>query len=255
MNTGQEALTLSGFTWAVRCVRFSPDGRRLATASAELVKLWDAQTGREQLTCRDPDGTLQVVTFSPDGRRLAAVGGVIIRAPRPGNQGLGRPQTGQEDPEPARPRGRAPERGLQPRRSPPRVSGPGSDRQALGRGDRPGGPRAARPPRRRLRRGLQPRRPPARLGEHRQDRPDLGRHPPGAGAGTGIPYPPRPPGRGHRRGLPPQGRTHLASAGTDGTVRVWDAGSGKELYTLGGIADLRWGYAWPTAPTVGAWPW
>ena len=77
MNTGQEALTLSSFTWAVRCVRFSPDGRRLATASAELVQLWDAQTGREQLTCRDHQGALQGVTFSPDGRRLAAVGGVI----------------------------------------------------------------------------------------------------------------------------------------------------------------------------------
>ncbi len=77
MNNREEALTLSSFTWAVRCVRFSPDGRRLATASAELVQLWDAQTGREQLTCRDHQGTLEGVIFSPDGRRLAAVGGVI----------------------------------------------------------------------------------------------------------------------------------------------------------------------------------
>ena len=56
-------------------VRFSPDGRRLATVSAESVKLWDAQTGQEQLTCRDPHGNLQEVVFSTDGRRLAAVGG------------------------------------------------------------------------------------------------------------------------------------------------------------------------------------
>jgi WD40 repeat protein/serine/threonine protein kinase len=81
LDTGQEALTLSGFTWGVYCVRFSPDGRQVATASAELVKLWDAQNGQEQLTCRDPLGNLQEVSFSPDGRRLAAVGGHIAAHP------------------------------------------------------------------------------------------------------------------------------------------------------------------------------
>ena len=85
-----------GFNLAVYDIRFSPDGRRLATASGELVKLWDAQTGREQLTCRDPDGSLQVVTFSPDGRRLAAVGGHIGAHPDRKIK-VWDAQTGQED--------------------------------------------------------------------------------------------------------------------------------------------------------------
>jgi len=76
INTGQEALTFR-FARPVTCVRFSPNGRRLAASSGDMVKVWDAQTGREQLTCRDPHGDFRGVTFSPDGRRLAAVGGWI----------------------------------------------------------------------------------------------------------------------------------------------------------------------------------
>jgi WD40 repeat protein/serine/threonine protein kinase len=77
MNTGLKAFPTKTFTWAVRGVQFSPDGRRLATACRELVQVWDAQTGEEQVLpfpCRDRDGILQEVVFSPDGRRLAAVG-------------------------------------------------------------------------------------------------------------------------------------------------------------------------------------
>lgn len=76
INTGEEALSFK-FNWAVTCVQFSPDGRRLAACSDGVVKLWDAQTGREQLTCRVPQANLRCVTFSPDGRRLATVGGLF----------------------------------------------------------------------------------------------------------------------------------------------------------------------------------
>jgi WD40 repeat protein len=55
---------------------FSPDGRRLAGISRDLVKLWDAETGHEVLTLRgapqryyDPAFNPRVL-FSPDGRRL-----------------------------------------------------------------------------------------------------------------------------------------------------------------------------------------
>ena len=80
LKTGQPTLTLSSFTSPVRCVQFSPDGRRLATGSASsgVVTLWDAQTGQEQRTLGSPDqGDVQTVAFSPDSRRLAVVGGLF----------------------------------------------------------------------------------------------------------------------------------------------------------------------------------
>src|SRR5262249_27984963 len=56
---------------------FSPDGKRLAGISRDVVKLWDVGTGHEVLTLRgapqrhlDPAFNPRVV-FSPDGKRLA----------------------------------------------------------------------------------------------------------------------------------------------------------------------------------------
>jgi WD40 repeat protein len=56
---------------------FSPDGRRLAGASRDLVRLWDLEAGQEVITLRgapqrhwDPPFNPRVA-FSPDGRLLA----------------------------------------------------------------------------------------------------------------------------------------------------------------------------------------
>jgi len=52
-------------------VVFSPDGRRLATASADkTARIWDVSSGQELATVTHND-TVYGVAFSPDGRRLA----------------------------------------------------------------------------------------------------------------------------------------------------------------------------------------
>ena len=70
---------------------FSPDGRRLAVASRQQVKLVDTETAEEVLTLRgrdqlvpDTNGFNPRVRFSPDGR------GLLGDLPRPDGDGAGR---------------------------------------------------------------------------------------------------------------------------------------------------------------------
>jgi len=62
-------------------VAFSPDGRRLASASGDWitladgeVKVWDVRTGAELLVLGGHITSVWSVAFSPDGRRLATAG-------------------------------------------------------------------------------------------------------------------------------------------------------------------------------------
>jgi len=53
-------------------VAWSPDGRRLATASEDNTgKVWDTATSQELLTLRGHPGPVKSVAWSPDGKRLA----------------------------------------------------------------------------------------------------------------------------------------------------------------------------------------
>ncbi|KIJ61676.1 hypothetical protein HYDPIDRAFT_115458 [Hydnomerulius pinastri MD-312] len=68
-------LDLSGHSWWVHCVRFSPDAKLLASAGhdGELF-LWDSETGEKLRTMMGHNSTLAVweAAFSPDGRKPAS---------------------------------------------------------------------------------------------------------------------------------------------------------------------------------------
>ena len=56
----------------VRCVVFSPDGKKIATGAGDnTARIWDAQSGKTILTLTGHTSAVNSIAFSPDGKMLA----------------------------------------------------------------------------------------------------------------------------------------------------------------------------------------
>jgi WD40 repeat protein len=73
-QTGDTLLTLVGHTDVVKFASFSPDGRKIVTASADhTARVWDAQTGNSLVTLVGHTGEVISAVFSPDGKQVLTI--------------------------------------------------------------------------------------------------------------------------------------------------------------------------------------
>jgi WD40 repeat protein/serine/threonine protein kinase len=74
-TTGAQLLAVPAYVSSQKCLAFGPDGRRLVTVGQEpdsAVKVYDARTGQQLLTLRGHTRPVGTVAFSPDGRHIAS---------------------------------------------------------------------------------------------------------------------------------------------------------------------------------------
>jgi WD40 repeat protein len=90
LGAPREALILRGHDGELDSADFSPDGRRVLTASRDnTARLWDAATGKEVVILRGHQAHIYSAVFSPDGAR-------VLTASDDGTARLWDPATGKE---------------------------------------------------------------------------------------------------------------------------------------------------------------
>ena len=76
-RSGKNIRSFDGRKGSIRAIAFSPDGKRLATASDDhTTRLWDAATGTEVSRFTTLESIVNAIAFSPDGTLLATGSGV-----------------------------------------------------------------------------------------------------------------------------------------------------------------------------------
>src|SRR6266567_4635098 len=69
--TGKELLRLRGHSGGVACAAFSTDGQRIVTGSGDqTAKVWETASGKALFTLKGHGDSIASVAFSPDGQRI-----------------------------------------------------------------------------------------------------------------------------------------------------------------------------------------